>query len=126
VQWFRAEAEMYRWLENYERKHAELMRVIERFRRDGEVWGLRATRLENDPNHNRGVATFAFAQVGMFRRLETNAREIFKSRASGAHQDWVSAGTFDEFVVKVVQWRDEVFKWMDELVRLSRPAYKFY
>ncbi|KAJ7830551.1 hypothetical protein B0H14DRAFT_3714972 [Mycena olivaceomarginata] len=30
VQWFRAEAEMYRWLEQYERKHAELMRVIER------------------------------------------------------------------------------------------------
>ncbi|KAF7319998.1 CxC2 domain-containing protein [Mycena kentingensis (nom. inval.)] len=42
VQWMRAEAEMYRWLEQYERKHAELHRVIERFRRDAEMEALDA------------------------------------------------------------------------------------
>ncbi|KAF8144851.1 hypothetical protein K438DRAFT_1992412 [Mycena galopus ATCC 62051] len=46
VQWFRAEAEMYRWREQYERKHAELMRVMMRFKRDGEVWMKRANHLE--------------------------------------------------------------------------------
>ncbi|KAJ7205382.1 hypothetical protein B0H12DRAFT_1080327 [Mycena haematopus] len=44
VQWFRAEAEMYRWLEQYEHKHAELMRVMERYRRDGVVWAKLAAR----------------------------------------------------------------------------------
>ncbi|KAJ7429433.1 hypothetical protein B0H11DRAFT_2265751 [Mycena galericulata] len=96
VQWFRAEAEMYRWLEQYERKHAELMRVIERYRRDGEVW----TKL-GDP--------------GMYKRLEHNARVIFKDAASGAHHDWVSATTYDELVIKIDQWRDVVFKWMDDM-----------
>ncbi|KAJ6607244.1 hypothetical protein B0H10DRAFT_1956402 [Mycena sp. CBHHK59/15] len=46
VQWFRAEAEMYRWLEQYKRKHAELMRVIERFHRDSVVWAGLADREE--------------------------------------------------------------------------------
>ncbi|KAJ7019011.1 hypothetical protein C8F04DRAFT_1198187 [Mycena alexandri] len=32
MQWFRAEVEMYRWLEQYERKHVELMRVIKSWR----------------------------------------------------------------------------------------------
>ena len=54
VQWFRAEAEMYRWLELYERKHAEFLRIIERYRRDSEVWMGLADRAEQ-----QGAATFA-------------------------------------------------------------------
>ncbi|KAJ6619206.1 hypothetical protein B0H10DRAFT_2217064 [Mycena sp. CBHHK59/15] len=97
VQWFHAEAEMYRWLEQYERKHAELMRVIERYRWDGEVW----TKLGDS---------------GMYKRLEHNARVIFKNAVSGAHHDWVSATTYDELVIKIDQWRDVVFKWMDNMI----------
>ncbi|KAJ7889247.1 hypothetical protein B0H13DRAFT_2341589 [Mycena leptocephala] len=91
VQWFHAEAEMYRWLEAYERKHAELFRVIERFRRDSEVW----------------------MQAVMCKRLEHNAKVHFKNPESGAHHDWVSATTFDELVTKVDGWHDLVFNWMD-------------
>ncbi|KAF7347018.1 CxC2 domain-containing protein [Mycena venus] len=98
VQWFRAEAEMYRWLEQYEHKHAELMRVIE-----SSVGG------------RNGAATFARMQASMYMRLEHNARVIFKSADSGAHHDWVSANTFDELVSKIDGWRDVVFKWMDEM-----------
>ncbi|KAF7288499.1 CxC2 domain-containing protein [Mycena indigotica] len=46
VQYLRAEAEMYRWLEQYERKHAELWRVIERFGHDATVWEGLANRAE--------------------------------------------------------------------------------
>ncbi|KAJ7040900.1 hypothetical protein C8F04DRAFT_1177505 [Mycena alexandri] len=51
----------------------------------------------------------------MYSRLEKNAEIIFKSAKSGAHQDWVSATTFDELITKIDSWRDVVFKWMDEL-----------
>ncbi|KAJ7624167.1 hypothetical protein B0H17DRAFT_1340402 [Mycena rosella] len=115
VQWFRAEAEMYRWLEQYERKHTELMRVIERFRRDGIVWVGLADREEQRNGGRNGAATFARMQAAMYRRLQHNAEVVFKSAESGAHQDWASASTFDELVTKINGWRDIVFKWMDEM-----------
>ncbi|KAJ7118287.1 hypothetical protein C8R44DRAFT_923525 [Mycena epipterygia] len=113
VQWFRAEAEMYRWLEQYERKHAELMRVIERYRRDHMVWAALGDREEQRIGAVNGAATFARMQAAMYNRLEHNARVIFKSAESGAHHDWVTATTFDEMVTKIDKWRDAVFKWMD-------------
>ncbi|KAJ7838954.1 hypothetical protein B0H13DRAFT_2102522 [Mycena leptocephala] len=114
VQWFRAEAEMYHRLEVYERKHAELWRIIQRYRRDSEVWGGRADREEASGGIN-GTVTFARMQAAMYKRLEHNAKVIFKSPDSGVHHDRVSAATFDELVLKIDQWRDEVFKWMDEM-----------
>ncbi|KAJ6470176.1 hypothetical protein DFH09DRAFT_1344563 [Mycena vulgaris] len=87
---FRAEAEMYRWLEAYERKHAELF------------W-------EN------GAVCFARMQAAMYRPLQHNTEEIFKSTESGAHHDWVKAASFDELVMKVDSWRDKVFTWMDQM-----------
>ncbi|KAJ7126016.1 hypothetical protein C8R44DRAFT_874401 [Mycena epipterygia] len=124
VQWFRAEAEMYRWLEAYERSHAELMRVIERFRRDSVVWAGRAEREESERGDVDGGTTFARMQAAMYRRLQHNAQVIFQSPESGAHHDWVSATTFDELVTKIDGWRDEVFKWMDGM-GIDR-AYKLF
>ncbi|KAJ7718416.1 hypothetical protein DFH07DRAFT_761554 [Mycena maculata] len=123
VQWFRAEAEMYRWLEQYERKHAELMRVIERYRRDSAVWAGLADREEEQNSGCNGATVFARMQAAMYKRLEHNAKVIFKSAESGAHHDWVSATTFDELVSKIDGWRDEVFKWMDDMVRASTSRH---
>ncbi|KAF8197201.1 hypothetical protein K438DRAFT_2119659 [Mycena galopus ATCC 62051] len=114
VQWFRAEAEMYRWLEQYERKHAELIRVIERYRRDSEVWTQLAKRDEERGGDSQGAVAFACMQSAMYRRLQHNATKIFK-KAEGAHADWVVASTFDELVVKIDNWRGVVFAWMDEM-----------
>ncbi|KAJ6483045.1 hypothetical protein DFH09DRAFT_949926 [Mycena vulgaris] len=116
VQWFRAEAEMYRWIEQYERKHAELFRVIERYRRDSVVWAGLADRESERIGGVNGAVTFARMQAAMYRRLEHNAKVIFKSPDSGAHADWVSATTFDELVTKIDGWREAVFKWMDTMV----------
>jgi hypothetical protein len=52
----------------------------------------------------------------MHKRLQHNARVIFKSAESGAHADWVAATSFDELVTKIDKWRDVVFTWMDEMV----------
>ncbi|KAJ7732899.1 hypothetical protein DFH07DRAFT_990489 [Mycena maculata] len=120
VQWFRAEAEMYRWLEQYERKHAELMRVIERFRRDSVVWAGLADREEQRNGGLNGSVTFARMQAAMYKHLEHNAKVIFKSSESGAHHDWVSATTFGELVTKIDGWRDVVFKWMDDMAAARR------
>ncbi|KAJ7683790.1 hypothetical protein B0H17DRAFT_1204924 [Mycena rosella] len=100
VQWFRAEAEMYRWLEQYERKHAEMMRVIARFQHDSAVWMGRAAREEGLGGGVNGGVAFARMQATMYRRLEHNAK----------------------LVIKIDRWRDVVFKWMDDMG--IRRAYK--
>ncbi|KAF8168857.1 hypothetical protein K438DRAFT_1983707 [Mycena galopus ATCC 62051] len=114
VQWFRAEAEMYRWREQYERKHAELMRVMTRFGRDGEVWTKRADHLEAR-SESMGAVTYAREQAAMCRRLEHNARLTFKDPRSRAHKDWVEATTFKDLVDRIDASREEDFKWMDEM-----------
>ncbi|KAJ6617650.1 hypothetical protein B0H10DRAFT_2218378 [Mycena sp. CBHHK59/15] len=116
VQWFRAEAEMYRWLEQYERKHAELMRVITRFQCNSVVWEGRAN-CEEQSNGGvvNGMATFARMQAAMHKRLEHNTRVIFKRAESGTHYDWVSATTFDELATKIKGWREVIFRWMDDM-----------
>ncbi|KAJ7767329.1 hypothetical protein B0H16DRAFT_1789544 [Mycena metata] len=114
VQWFRAEAEMYRWLEQYERKHAELMRVTERYRRDSVVWTGLADR-EEQANGVNGAAMYAQMQAAMYKRLAHNAEIIFKAADSGAHHDWVSATSFDELITKIDGWRDVIFGWMDRM-----------
>ncbi|KAJ6614049.1 hypothetical protein B0H10DRAFT_2436175 [Mycena sp. CBHHK59/15] len=115
VQWFRAEAEMYRWLEQYERKHAEFMRIIERYHRDSVVWAGLASAEETRNGGLNGAVTFARMQAAMHRRLEHNANVIFKSADSGAHHDWVSASSFEDLINKIDGWRDVVFKWMDDM-----------
>jgi hypothetical protein len=107
---------MYRWLEQYERKHAELFRVIGRYHRDSVVWAGQADREEERNGGVNGKATYARMQAAMHRRLEHNAKVIFKSAESGAHHDWVSASNFDELVSKIDGWRDVVFRWMDDMV----------
>ncbi|KAJ7048360.1 hypothetical protein C8F01DRAFT_1095209 [Mycena amicta] len=114
VQFFRAEAEMYRRLEQYERNHAELRRVIERYSRESQVWTGFAER-EQTVNGRNGVAAYARMQAAMHQRLQHNVQVIFEDPASGAHHDWVSATSFEEMVVKMDGWRDVVFKWMDDM-----------
>ncbi|KAF8179992.1 hypothetical protein K438DRAFT_1976957 [Mycena galopus ATCC 62051] len=114
VQWFRAEAEMYRWREQYERKHAELMRVMTRFRRDGEVWTKHADHLEARLE-SMGAVTYVREQAAMCQRLEHNARLTFKDPRSRAHKHWVEATTFKDLVDRIDASREEDFKWMDEM-----------
>ncbi|KAJ6619747.1 hypothetical protein B0H10DRAFT_1946569 [Mycena sp. CBHHK59/15] len=115
VQWFRVKAEMYCWLEQYKCKHAELMRVIERFRRDSEVWVGLGDHAEQQNGGINGAVSFTCMQAAMYKRLEHNTRVVFKSADLGAHHDWVSATTIDELVKKINGWRDIVFRWMDEM-----------
>ncbi|KAJ7722578.1 hypothetical protein B0H14DRAFT_3623716 [Mycena olivaceomarginata] len=115
VQWFRAEAEMYRWRDQYERKHAELLRVMTRFGRDAEVWSKRAAHLEQTVK-SPGAVTYAREQAAMYKCLQHNSRITFKSTESAAHAEWVAATSFDDLVARIDASRDADFKWMDDLL----------
>ncbi|KAJ6558731.1 hypothetical protein B0H10DRAFT_1967236 [Mycena sp. CBHHK59/15] len=101
VQWFCDEAEMYRWLEQNEHKHAELMHVIERFHHDSVVWAGMADHEEERNGGLNGAVMFARMQAAMHRRLEHNAK--------------VSATSFNKLVTKIDKWREVVLKWMDKM-----------
>ncbi|KAJ7059722.1 hypothetical protein C8F01DRAFT_1059095 [Mycena amicta] len=115
VQYFRSEAEAFRRLEQYERKHVELFRVIQRFGHDAEVWDKRASVAEGVKR--LGDATFARMQAAMWRRLQTDAQKAFTDVATGAHANWVQATSFTDLVDRIKASRERLFQWMDELVR---------
>ncbi|KAJ7061417.1 hypothetical protein C8F01DRAFT_1369562 [Mycena amicta] len=127
VQFFRAEAEFFRWLEQYECKHIELFRVIERFRRDAEVWRKRAEQMASKKLKNpanQGAVIYARTQAAMWGRLRDRAAETFRSAESGANSHWVTATSFEGLVEKIVASRDELLSWMDDL-GMAR-AYKLW
>ncbi|KAJ7059955.1 hypothetical protein C8F01DRAFT_1294170 [Mycena amicta] len=117
VQFFRAEAEFFRWLEQYECKHIELFRVIERFRRDAEVWRKRAEQMASKKLKNpanQGAVIYARTQAAMWGRLRDRAAETFRSAESGANSHWVTATSFEGLVEKIAASRDELLSWMDD------------
>ncbi|KAJ7052995.1 hypothetical protein C8F01DRAFT_1331136 [Mycena amicta] len=110
VQYFRSEAEAFRWLEQYERKNVELWRVTERFRRDSEVWKQRAEQAVEP-----GAVCYARHQAAMAKRLSAYARKNFQDRSLGANVDWIQATSFEDLVSRIERSRNTTFKWMDEL-----------
>ncbi|KAJ7060080.1 hypothetical protein C8F01DRAFT_1370271 [Mycena amicta] len=127
VQFFRAEAEFFRWLEQYECKHIELFRVIERFRRAAEVWRKRAEQMASKKLKNpanQGAVIYARTQAAMWGRLRDRAAETFRSAESGANSHWVTATSFEGLVEKIAASRDELLSWMDDF-GMAR-AYKLW
>jgi hypothetical protein len=103
----------------------ELFRVIGRYHCDSVVWAGQADCEEVLNGGLNGKVTYGRMQAAMHRRLEHNAKVIFKSAESGAHHDWVSATSFDELVSKIDGWHDVVFQWMDDMVSATLPRKIF-
>ena len=106
---------MYRWREQWERKHAEMLRVWARFLRDAEVWKKRADHIEST-DRRLGAVTYAREQAAMYQRLAHNAEIAFKDSKSAAHADWVAAESFDDLIMRIDASRETDFQWMDEMV----------
>ncbi|KAJ3967682.1 hypothetical protein EV361DRAFT_1007290 [Lentinula raphanica] len=51
VQWFRAEADMERWQEQLEIKHAEFLRLIASFTKYRDAWDLLVNQYSSIPGH---------------------------------------------------------------------------
>ncbi|KAF7326033.1 CxC2 domain-containing protein [Mycena kentingensis (nom. inval.)] len=123
VQWYRAEAEVFRWLEQYERKHADMWRAATRFRYDADVWQQRST-VATSP----GAAAYCRSQGAMWGRLATNAQRLFRE-GRGAHSRWVQATSFDDLVLRIDASRDDLLAWMETkfmLIPKARAALSRY
>lgn len=80
VHWFRAEAEFFRWLEQFERKHFEFHRLIRSFRSHSAWWAQRGS--ETPPS--TGLRAFAYRQSDVYFSLERDAVALF---AQEGHTD---------------------------------------
>ncbi|KAJ6620174.1 hypothetical protein B0H10DRAFT_2023034 [Mycena sp. CBHHK59/15] len=76
VQWFRAQAEMQRWQEQWEQKLVELLRTIRSFARMQSIWTELAERQLPD---QLGAKAYARQKAAMFdRRREEGCQSIRK------------------------------------------------
>lgn len=77
VQWFRAEADFFRWLEQLERKHFEFVRLIGSFRWYVEIW----TGRRQKSSGNAGLAAFASRQAAVYEAMLDDAYSLFRGVA---------------------------------------------
>ncbi|EAU89719.2 hypothetical protein CC1G_07444 [Coprinopsis cinerea okayama7 len=73
VAWFRAEAEMERWREQWEIKLVECIRCTRSFRRMSDTW----EKLSSTPGMALSQSIFANKQAHMFRRLAEKVEAVF-------------------------------------------------
>lgn len=73
VQWFRAEAEFLRWLEQLERKHFEFLRLLRSYEWSKNLWSRRAS---NCPPRS-GFRAFASRLSDGYSQLLVDARDLF-------------------------------------------------
>ncbi|KAJ3511557.1 hypothetical protein NMY22_g15611 [Coprinellus aureogranulatus] len=97
VQWFRAEAEMYRWQEEAELKAAELLRCIAYFDKLSGVWVQMA---ESAPE--AGAQAFAWRKAAEFRQLKARARALLNEAG------FKDVSTMPELVDKLLLGRQEL------------------
>jgi hypothetical protein len=74
VQWQRAKADMYRWLENHETKHAEFYQLMKTHGTMRCIWE-RLAKSAVSP----GRAAYARKQAAIFERLKTEASTTFQA-----------------------------------------------
>ena len=74
VQWFRAEAEMERWREEWEAKQADFLRCIRTFRTMSTVWQTMASN-----SSELGRVAYAKQKSAMYREMEHNAKDMFSN-----------------------------------------------
>ncbi|KAJ3841846.1 hypothetical protein F5878DRAFT_702525 [Lentinula raphanica] len=104
VQWFRAEADMERWQEQLEIKHAEFLRLITSFTKHRDAWDLLAKRYSTLPGH------LAYAQEhrDLFDSLRVDAQERYQQSAVSFLLYRDSGETLAD---RIVRWRREEEKW---------------
>jgi len=82
VQWFRAEAEMERWREEWEAKQADFLRCIRTFDKMADVWQTLSAR---DPERlsERGRMAYAKQKSAMFQEMACHAKDTFRRAGYG-------------------------------------------
>ncbi|KAJ3963612.1 hypothetical protein EV361DRAFT_956809 [Lentinula raphanica] len=107
IQWFRAEAEMYRWMEQFESKHAEFERDIEYFRTMAKAWSFLAKK-----NLAAGYHAYTKRHAAMFTDLANDAELRYKQVG---HPGFMNLGGDEILADRVEEWRNKWLDWMDVL-----------
>lgn len=81
VQWFRAEAEMQRWQEQWEQKIAELLQTGRSFAKMQLVWAELAA---NQPQDRPGAKAYALQKSAMYDRRRRDAYKNLTDIGHGA------------------------------------------
>jgi hypothetical protein len=113
VQWHRAQAEMERWLEEFEMKHVELMRCIQFFNHMHSSWASAATKASN-PHYS----AFANRQSMIYTALHDDAQTWF-TRIAAPHFSKLSE---DNLVHTVRDFRKQELGWLTKLAQVSDKA----
>jgi hypothetical protein len=98
VQWFRAEAEMMRWQEEYELKLVEFVRAIRHYETMEAVWLGLSKSVESEGNENEGKAAYALKTAARYREQARRCSAIFHGEAK--FPDLTSEGKVLEHVLR--------------------------
>jgi hypothetical protein len=113
VQWHRAWAEMMRWLEEFELKHAEFAKTINSFRTMANTWNTLADTEDDDAR-----AAFARHRSNTFLILHDHAVAVFSKTADS---QFVNPKGGD-LIAAIRMFRETELGWFRQLVTSEPPA----
>ncbi|KAJ3776407.1 hypothetical protein FB446DRAFT_842401 [Lentinula raphanica] len=116
VHWFRAEADMERWQEQLEIKHAEFLRLIASFTKYRDAWNTISAYFSPTPGHR----AYALEHRDMFDSLRIDAEEKFCNCALPFLRCCTSGNTLAD---RVQLWRAEEEKLFKFNRWALRPAF---
>jgi len=111
VQWFRAWAEMMRWMEEFELKHAEFTRCIRYFDYMERTWQILASK---DTSTRPGYAAFARRQAHTYSKLSQDAQELFQKHGE---ERFVHPET--TLIDSISKFREEELSWFTDLTQVE-------
>lgn len=118
IQWFRAEAEWRRWLEQIEIKHAEFMRCIKSFEKMKQVWTSLAEYHSDDSRP--GHVAYARQKAAMYGRMQQECTTRYNSCGVPilVRKNVVDSTLAD----RVALYRQQEEAWMADMVRVVHPS----
>jgi hypothetical protein len=121
VQWFRAESEMYRWLEQVEIKHYEFVRLIRSYDKMADCWNMVGAGCEVDGARPLPETLLAYArrQGAVYDALKREAMSLFV--ASGEPDLVAGVDTSIplgsvEMIERIARFRDKSLRWLRDRV----------
>ncbi|KAK1216119.1 hypothetical protein PQX77_021265 [Marasmius sp. AFHP31] len=124
ISWTRQQAQVYRWMEEFERKHAELHRIICYFRRMESCWKTIAANPEDPANHVKSLERDPDARSANVEALRARA---LRQAAVWGDMALVAVSQFREvcyppffdmetpLAPRVEVFRNQQFEWAKEL-----------
>lgn len=115
ITWYRAEANMYRWLETFEQRHVELQRYILHCSSMSRIWTSATSEVCIDELARTS------SEVAALRARATRQAAIFDDLGGLARAKFTEVGhpAFVNFEVHlaglVVEFREDQLKWMSDL-----------